>query len=1440
MNNEGNMYNLTFPQQNIWQLNMVSENTPINIIAGSLNIHKGFDKKRANDTVNEFVKLNEGLRLRLKLESGKIYQYVSDYTEFVAEYIDASIYSKEQLEELKRQIISKPMQIIDNNLFEYTLIDLGNSSGEIFLKAHHIIADAWSTAKMCSQLSYIYEKLSGNLEKSEFISASYVDFILSEREYVGLDKYVKDGQFWKSYLAGYTNLVGFNKPISSENFDARRYEYKLSDSLNNKISEYCKQNRFSPYIVFMAAFGIYLSYINDVQDLVIGTPVLNRSNFKEKTMQGMCISTIPVRIKLTDNSTFYTVCKSIAKDSFDTFKHQKYPYSQIASEYKEETGNTDNLFKTMLSYQNARADFAALDKYSMTWTFQGAIEEDLDLHIQDLNNSGKLVLNVDYKTELFTEYEIELFVKRIENIILNGMEKLDESVYKLKIISDEEENIILPSKIGEDTEYPKDKSLIELFLLEKAKNPDKVALVYNGQEVTYNDLDLRAKQIQSLLHNYNVKCQDAIGIMQNKGIDIVASILAILRAGGKYVPMDKKSANDLNDYIISNANVKLVITDETSLDISVPFVSLPLAWDEADLIHCNAIYTAPDDVVNIMYTSGTTGRPKGVEITNQNIIRLVKNSNYITLSAEDIMTQTGSYTFDASTLEIWNGLLNSVPLHILNTSELAPDYFSKYIKENNVTVIFLTTALFNQMIEYDASMFEKVRVVMTGGEAMSQNHVKKLKKACSNLKVLNLYGPTENSVVSTYYEVLGTEDIIPIGKPLSNTTCFVLNNKLLEQPLYTIGMLYVGGDGVAKGYINNEEKTMQSFVNGMYCTGDLVYIDENSNINFIGRKDKEVKIKGVRVDLKAARQKLLELNGVKNCEFVVVTDSDNTASKYLVVFYVSEDGLLDRDVLEYTKSFMPYLVTPKRAIKLDKIPLTINGKVDTKALLKINQDYVGTRTFKMEDIPEYIGVYKSLYEVFAKVLKDKYIMPTDNFFDIGGDSLLGIQVVTECMAKDIQLTYGELFKYKTIKDIGDVLDKKRVKAEISAGIEQYDYTKLHQLISLNNLDNIKNIKTQTLGDVILTGVTGFLGAHTLYELIMNTTSTVFCPIRLKNGMDVTVRLRGILKFYFGDVLDKFIGNRIVPFVCDLTCEENELIQLLNERKHNITHLINSAAIVKHYGDLEKFKKVNVESVKYLCNICINSGIELIHVSTGSVSGDIVENGQEIDQDTKGEVVKKTFTETDLYIGQQLDNVYAYTKFLAERYILEKVLENNLKAKILRMGNLSHRYSDSVFQINPQDNAFLMRLKSLVSLGVLPEGIKEYYLDFTPVDMAARALINICSIENKEYNIYHVYNPNKVKIIELVNAFEKHGVSMIFATDEQIKSRITKMANTSAINLKGIVVDLTEDKKLNYVTDVDVKLEYTAKVLETLGFNWPKIDNEYLKRYIEYLLSTKGE
>lgn len=1439
MDDKFKLYNLTFPQKNIWQLNMISEGSPINVIAGSVNISEGFDKTLANDTLNELVRLNDGLRLHLILVDGNVFQKVSDYERFEASYIDASNYTQEQIIQLKKDIILRPMQVIDSNLFEYTLIDEGSGKGQIFLKAHHIIADAWSTAKMSSQISHIYEALSKGQEyaNGKYVSSSYTDFILSEKEYIESAKYIKDGEFWQNYLDGFNKVIGFNKPNTSNTFEAKRYEYVLNDAKCSKISDFCKQNRFSPYIVFMAAFGIYLSYINSVQDVVIGTPVLNRSNVKEKAMQGMCISTIPIRIKTNSSSTFYSVCKSIAKDSFDTFKHQKYPYSEISKEYKLNSQNTDNLFKTMVSYQNARADFADNNKYSMSWMFQGSIEEELDLHIQDLNNSGNLILNVDYKTELFTDYEIELLVKRLENIILNGIVNAYKPLKELDFICEEEKNIISKSQIGEVSEYPNNACLIQLFLEQVEKTPDKIALVYNNQSVTYSMLNIIATGIQAVLQSHNVAIGDYVGIMQDKGIYIVASILAVLRCGAKYVPMDKKASRELKEYIANNSNLKLVITDDKSIKLDVPCVDISGMESNMQSKTYDAVFTAPDEVVNVMYTSGTTGRPKGVEITNKNIIRLVKNSNYLNLNSEDIMTQTGSYTFDASTLEIWNGLLNGVTLHILDTYHLAPDYFAKYINNNKITVIFLTTALFNQMIEYNAAMFKNIRLVMTGGEAMSLNHVKRLKQACPDLHVLNLYGPTENSVVSTYYEVTGEEEILPIGKPLSNTTCYVLNDNMLLQPLYVTGTLYVGGDGVAKGYINDKEKTSQKFINGLYSTGDLVYIDENSNINFIGRKDKEVKIKGVRIDLKDARQKLLEMPGIKNCEFVLNIDSKNSANKHIVVFYVPHFDIAEENVIEYIKQFMPYMVAPKKAIKLKEFPLTLNGKIDTKELLKIYENMASTRSDKLNNIPEYNGVYKTLYEIFSKVLKDKNILPTDDFFELGGDSLSGIQVVTECMARDIHLSYGELFKYKTIQDIGDILEKKKIKAEISTGIEDYDYSDVHKVISLNVYDNIKNIKTQEMGDVILTGATGFLGAHILYELVTKTKSTVFCPVRIKEGIDVALRLKSILNFYFKDKLDNFLGARIRPFACDLTEENNNMQDIFKLEGFNITHCIHSAATVKHYGDLTKFKKVNVHAVMHLCNMCSDFGVELIHISTGSVSGDIVENAQNITSEGKTNKVKKAFSETDLYIGQQLDNVYAYSKFLAERYVLEQISQGKLKAKVLRMGNLSHRYSDYVFQINPNDNAFLMRLKSFVSLGAVPCAIKDYEVDFTPVDLAALAVINVSKIANKEANVYHLYNPNKTKISKLVTAFEMCGVSMIYAEDEQIKSRITKMLNVSSSTLKGIVMDVTEDKKLNYVTDVDVKLDYSEKVLEAIGFIWPDIDDKYLKKYIEYLLKN---
>lgn len=1407
-------YELTFPEKNIWLVENFYESKLINIISGWLVIKKDFDLALAEQTVNKFVELNEGMRLRITIENSNPMQYVAPFEKFEADKINVKGKTEQEIENIKNEYISKPIDVIERPLFSYLLIDRGEGVGEIFLKAHHLICDAWSGSKMVVGLAKIYDgMLEGKTEFEQY--PGYTEYINKETEYKNSNKFKESESFWRIYLDGFNESVGIKNTIINDT-KAKRYTVKLNSDLNDLILNYCRENRLSPYNIFITALAVYLERTTEKKDIIIGTPVLNRGNFKEKQMQGMFVSTMPVRFIIDEKTTFKELCLANAKETMMLFRHQRFPYSVTSENLKKDNGLDENAYRLMLSYQNARATFDKEEVYRMNWKFSGHSQDELAIHVVDLNNDGVLEIYYDYITELFEDEEIHLIAERIERIIVDGISN-DKTIEQIDVMSEVEKNKIVSVFNNTKTKYPMHDTVISLFEKQVLENPDKVAIVFKDDKITYKELNDKADNIADILKKHGIKAQETIGIIKDKSIELIAIILGILKVGGIYVPIDANANENNKKHIINTAKIRTIISDKPENNLGVDII-----YNLEDInIDTHISYNgAPNDVINIMFTSGTTGMPKGVQITNKNIIKLVKNTNYLTLEKDDIMLQTGSFTFDASTLELWNGLLNGITLHLIKEELLNPIDFEEYVKKNKANVIFLTTAIFNQLISFNAEMFKSVRILMTGGEAMSKAHAMKLLETCPNVCLKNLYGPTENSVVSTYYNVKKDDSIIPIGKPVSNTTCYVLDSKFRVVPTFVEGTLYVGGDGVSKGYISNSKLTDEKFVptelekSKLYNTGDRVYIKPDGNIMFVGRNDNEIKIKGLRINLDEIKEKINKYSNIYNNEILCL--KDNNDNKYLALAFSSTKEEDVEMLKQYIKTFLPRYILPRKIIQLGEIPLTANGKVN-KTLLKEKFNSI-CQTTNIDY--EYTGIYLELYNLFKDVLKVEDIYPSDDFFEIGGDSILGVTLITKAIEKNINLTYNDLYKYRTIKELGDMIYTGNDKKHISNDISQYDYSAIHTLLN-KGTDYVKGKHK----DIILSGATGYLGIHIISKFIDNGKGKVYCLVRNLGDKNAKDRLKERLNYYFGNKYDNEIGNRIRVIGYD-----NELNDLSILPTADVTHFINSLALVKHYGDFFTFYNVNVNQVEKIANFCIEQNIELVQISTLSVSGDIVETAKNIDA---MEITKKIYTERDLYLGQDLDNIYAYTKFLAERKILELMLKQDLKAKILRMGNLTDRFSDGKFQINEKENAFSARLKSLINIGIIPEEIKNQTIDFTAVDVVAQAIV--CLLDIKDSNIvYHLFNDNKIFIKDIVKELKNQDIAIRFGTDEEIKEAIHKtIANESQID--GIIVDVTKDTALKYVTDVEVINSITNEILNKYNFNWPQPTNEYLLKILKRII-----
>ncbi len=1420
-----NKYSLTYPQRNIWTVEEFFGKSSMNTIVGLFHVNYGFRLDLCERAVNKLVELNDALRLRMYKDknTGEVYQRKVEYTYFKVDFFDLQVLNKTE-QELNEELTSIPFDTIDTPLHYFAIVKTGADSAYIFVKLHHLVADAWTFSNVARELSLFIEQM----ENKDDLP-SYLDYISAEKEYVLSERFAKDKAFWEEYLNGLEECVKLKDIDSTHSMDAKRYSVAMEDSLNEELNNYCKVNRVSPYTVFMTSLAVYMHRTTGKDDFVIGTPVLNRANAKEKKMIGMFVSTMPVRFKIDENATFFDMCKACGSESMTLFRHQKYPYSLIQKDFKEKNDLKENLYSVMLSYQNARFESVSEDKakYTTDWVFSGKIQNELEVHIMDMDETGVLQVHFDYQIAAFEDVEMEYFAKRIFSIIKDGIEN-NASVKDIKIMSDEEKNKILTEFNNTARPYPKDKTVVDLFEEQVNSVPDNLAVVLGDKKLTYKELNERANFVANVLIKEGVAQGDAVGISIDKSIDLIIGIIAVLKVGAFYVPLEKTYNDERKAFMLKNAGAKIVLTDEFE---SVSLKQVNITEQKGSLEENVKCTKTPDGANCILYTSGTTGEPKGAVLVDRNITKLVKEPDYITFEKEDRVLQAASTSFDVSLFEIWGALLNGATLYLIRKKDLVtPNLLAENLKVNGITILWITSALFNQMVEVNAKMFEGLRRIFTGGDVISIKHVNMLKDACPNLVITNCYGPTECvAFTNTYniYEKMNKR--IPLGKPISNTTGYVMDMQGRLLPMYVPGEYVIGGESVGLCYINNPTMTKDKFIpntidnkfviDRLYKTGDIVQMIEHGKIDFIGRRDNQIKIRGYRIELDEIKVVMQSFSKVRDAVAIV---RENNGDKRIFAYYTSDVKENNIEFINYLKEKLPFYMIPVAILQLEKIPINQNGKIDRKNLPKIN-----IIMNKNKDI-NYTGVYKIVYDIFREITGTKYIEMYDSFFEIGGDSISVIKVMSKLYKQNIQVTFHDIYKYPSIKELGDMISKNYKSLSISENLKTIDFTYINEILNKNTFKE-ENLCVKYNRNILLTGATGFLGAHILNKYIeKNPNSKVYCIVRPKEKSGEE-RLKEKLAYFFGRDYIETIKEKVIVIEGDII--DKDIFDGKNEEVlKDIDVIVNAAAYVKHFGSLELFEKINAETVSYLVDIAEKYDKEIVQISTLSVSGNILENGQVQQTRIKPGTV---FNENELYIGQDLDNVYAYTKFLGEKKVYDKIVTSGLKGKVIRMGNLTGRFSDGKFQPNVKENAFAQRLKTIIDLKLLPENLLDFDIEFTPIDYAAEAVVNLVNLDG-EYNTFHLFNDNHIKMYELNEMFKVLNIDLKIISKEEMTKTILELLDKNYSKIKGIAQDLNANQELDYHSSIKIKADFTKEILHKCGFEWPKLDINYIRKYLREL------
>lgn len=1422
---EKKYYELTAPQKSIWLTEQYYKNTNINNVCGTFYSDEVLDFEILKKALNTFLQSNDSFRIKLHFTEDKVVQYFSDLENIDFKIID--IKNKNEQSTLEENMASKVFTMLDSLLFKIVLFRYPDNHGGFIINSHHLISDSWTNGIVANDVALIYSKIKNNESYEKDKSLSYIEYIDSEKKYIESNKFQKDKEYWNnlfSTIPEVATIPSLKNSIKDDDITANRILLDIGTELFSKLKNYCSENKVSLYNFFMSVFALYLGRVSNLDEFVIGTPILNRTNYKEKETTGMFINTLPLKVTLSHEKTFLDNLKDIAVNSMSLLRHQKYSFQYLIEDLRKKDSNLPKLYNVLYSYQITKMN-DNMDSLShiTSWAFNKTISDDLDIHMFEWNDNDSIQIAYDYRTSKYDEQDISDLHARILHVINQILENNNILLKDIEIVTPEEKHQILFDFNNTKSDYPKDKTIVDLFEEQVEKTPDNIAVVFEDQKLTYRELNEKANQLAYVLQKNNVKIGDIIGVFMPKSLDLIISIFSILKCGAVYMPMCTEYPKDRLEYMINNSNSQLVISDNDSISFSnCVTINCNQLLQFSKSFLTNKTFFDSDSLAYVIYTSGSTGNPKGVKISHRNLINFIysfKKYYNNEISSKDSFLAATNIAFDVSIWEIFMPILNGARL-VFNTEEIIKDIslYTNNIINNNITAMYIPPNILDETFTIlNKRNYTKLSKLLVGVESITNTTLNKYIKLNPNIKIVNGYGPTETTICATAlqykYDNTSTH-IIPIGKPLYNNKVYILSHSSLCPPNVP-GELYVAGVGVGHGYLNNTSKTNSVFIedlffknNLMYNTGDLAYWDSTGLLHFIGRKDNQIKLHGYRIELSEIDSKLNTYPDIQK-SFSIVKNNN------IITYYLSKDEINSSILKSYLSESLPFYMIPSFFIRLSSFPLTPNGKIDKK-LLPIPK---GKKSDYVEPTTE---VESLLCKIWMNLFNKDKIGINDNFFEIGGDSLTAIKFQTEALKYNIDINYGDIFSSPTIKELASLKSSNSFIIDSS-----YNYTNINKALSINTLDNISSKPFPAYHSaILLLGATGFLGAHILDNILTNTTSKVYCLIRNKNQISNTERLRKIINYYFGDKYNKLFDKRIIVVDGDITKKDLGLDS--NCYKNIVKHIscvLNSAALVKHYGNINDFNNINIHGTKNVIDFCMKNNKKLYHISTISVSGLTKYN------------IQKTntcfFKETNLYINQNLNNAYIYTKFQAEISILEAI-EQGLNATILRLGNISNRYSDGKFQINFSDNAYLNRMKSFISMEMIPDNFINHAIDFSPVDFCADAIVKIVFSKNN-FTVFHIFNTNLISFANIVSFLNDLNYNIYFTSDTLFKQRLLSMLDdkNEKKKISGIIPDLDSNKNLNLIFDVVPNADFSIKFLEKLNFSWPIIDINYFSQLVLY-------
>lgn len=1425
-------YSLSSAQKRIYYACQKAPDSTLYNVSGGFIIDSLLNKDRVSQAFNKLIQNNSILKTYFKTVNGVPKQFVNEDNIFLQ--IDSFADSKNLNIEETINNFPKPFDLQVSPLLRIELHFINNCKTLILIDSHHIILDGVSLNILMEEFCKLYTNES--FEKPVF---DYYDYISWEKQVLKSDKFKELDKYWSKIITD-SPITPLNLPydfydFNINNFNGNRITQKVPKKLFERAENISKEYGISPYMLFLSAFYILLYKYTGQSNIIVGSPIAGREISELQNLLGMFVNNIILRKEINDEDTIINVLNEVKELVLESLSNQPYPYDLLLN--NKSLSNISSLLDIMFVFQNIKKEECKIDNHTVSILPAQTNTAKFKILLEVFPNEN--IISLEYNTSLFKKETIESLIEHYIFILNQFLDNQSTLIKDIEILTNNEKKLL---KQFNNTDKKLDaNTIISLFEEQAIKHPTQIALICNNKTLTYKELNEKSNQLAHHLIRNGITKNDIVCIMTNRSFETIVAMLGILKSGAAFFNVDPTYPLDRTEYYIKDSKTKYVLTQHELKDRVSGIencIEIDLSIENIYSQKCDNpnIKHSSEDLSYIIYTSGSTGQPKGVMLNQIGFYNMAKAMtlvlDYLKDGPNHTLLSVTSTPFDIFVYEIFVSLTHGLKV-IMSTNE---EHRNPYLLENlidkyNADVMTVTPSLMKIIYDnrQENSPLSKVKNMVFGGEPLPKKFVTDLKSLASDITVYNIYGPSEITILSNVQN-LNNESEITVGPPIMNTQIHILDSNMNPVPIGVVGEIYISGIQVGLGYIGKIEMTKEKFLKNpfgpgkIYKSGDIGRWTFEGKVQCLGRIDNQVKLRGLRIELGEIENKIDEIDGVTSC-VVNKINIDNT--EYLCAYYCSSKEISENIIRQKIRSSLPAYMLPSYFIKLKEMPYTINRKIDRKALPLPEKVATKRNNGTSELLIDLTDNEKKLLDIWKNILKIDSISIDDNFFDIGGSSITAISMQIEAVKYGINIEYSDIFNNPTIRQLA-CLNKNNTNFDI----ESYEYSDINNILSNNTISNLNTIKKANFTNVLIIGTTGFLGIHLIYEYLQKETGKVYCLIREKYNINPTDRLIDNLNFYFGKDFYPKYKDRIIILRGDITLNNLGLSdEDYKTVKNNVDVIINSGALVKHFGISQFFEDINVHGTENIVDFCIKNSKRLLHISTISISG----NGDKASLTLNNQENFKVFKEKNLFIGQELEGIYSITKYKAE-YIVLNAITHGLNASILRIGNITNRYSDGFFQKNVEDNAFAKRLKSFVEIGAIPKYSLEHEIELTPVDLCAEAIIKILQHESN-CNVFHLYNNNLLSIKLLLQTLTSVGIDIQPVSQILMKDIINGILqdNTRKDILSGIIYDLDNDKNLIYTSNIRLDASFTNSYLEKIGFSWKPLNYSYIIKYIKYFM-----